>query len=291
MAAVLALAGVGRPGLHPAVHAGSVARDCARVRRAVDAARHGVGGLRGGGPRHPGRHQLHLVARAQALGPDRQQPVHAVAAVGQGAPEPGCPAQADGLREGQRALRVPRSAERVPVRVEEGLDRVRRPRQEADPRETEADPGLRHGGRRVQGQDRAGGGQLGAGSDQRNHQGGHGQGAQGLLHAGPRREGHLGCRAHGIQRHRQAAGARQLQGRAVAARPAGFRARRRGGRRRGRPENGPAVRRGRRAEGLPGQGRQADDARRSPGEAGQPAAHQSLGARPRAGRSTSAATW
>ncbi len=257
MAAVLALAGVGRPGLRPALHARPVARDGAAVRRAVGASRHDLGGVRPRGPRDPGRAQLHLVARTQALGPDRHEPVHLVAPVDQGAPEPGCPAEADSVREGNRVAGLPRTARRIRVRVEEGLGRVRRPRQEAGAGETEADPGLRHSRRRIQGQDRAGRGQYRAGPDQRHHQGRHRQGAQGLLHAGPRREGHVRRRADGLQRHRRAAGARQLQGRASAARAAGQRAGRRLRGRGRRPEDRPAARRSRRAEDVPRQGRQA----------------------------------
>ncbi len=262
----IALAGVGGAGLRPALHPRPVARDGAAVRRAIGAPRHDLGGLGHRGPRDPGRAQLHLVARAQALGPDRDEPVHLVAAVDQGAPEPGRPAETDGVRERDRVADLPRTARRIRVRLEEGLGRVRGSRQETGAGEAEADPGLRHGRHRIQGQDRAGRGQFRAGPDQRHHQGRHGQGAQGLLHAGPRREGHVRHRADGLQRHRRAAGARQLQGRAPAARPAGRRAGRRLRRRGCRPEGRFSAGRNRRVEGVPRQGRQADAAHGSPGE-------------------------
>ena len=94
------------------------------------------------------------------------------------------------LRAGARIPDLPRQAQRVRVRVEDGHHRVRRPRQEAVDRAAEPDPAVRHDRVRVQGAHRAHHHQHGTGSDQRDHQGGLRPAAEGLLHAGTRREGH-----------------------------------------------------------------------------------------------------
>ena len=108
--AVVLLAGDGRPRLHAALHAQSVARDSAVVLRTRSEVRHRRDRQRGGGARHPDRRQLPRGAAQQALGPDRGQAVHAL---GADAEDPGRPPEAgrdQGLRAGRRLPAVPRSA-------------------------------------------------------------------------------------------------------------------------------------------------------------------------------------
>ncbi len=75
------------------------------------------------------------------------------------------------------------------VQLEAGLDRIRRSRQEADPRLAEPGPAVRDDPLQVQGPQRAHHDRHRAGHHDRDHQGRSGPAEKGLLHAGPRRKG------------------------------------------------------------------------------------------------------
>ena len=99
-------------------------------------------------------------------------------------------AQDHRLRARARLRALPGQAEGIRVPVEEGFDRVRRSRQEADRRAAEQHPAVRDDPVPVQRPQRARHLRRRAGHHQRHHQDGVGPAAEGVLHAGPRREGH-----------------------------------------------------------------------------------------------------
>ena len=90
--------------------------------------------------------------------------------------------------------------------VAEGHRRVHRSGEEPAARQGRRDHRARHRARGIQGPHRAGHHDRRAEPDQRADQGRHRRDAQGLLHAGPRREGHLELGSHRLQRHRAGAG-------------------------------------------------------------------------------------
>ena len=195
------------------------------------------------------------------------------------------------VRAGARVPALPRQAEGIRVRVEEGLDRVHRSGQEADARPAEPGPAVRHDRLQLQGPHRARHDRHRAGHHQRHHQGRVGPAAEGLLHAGARREGHGLVRARRLQRDRR--GARRARTTRSTSSSSRSRASVPGrcdrGRRR-RPADRFLPARNRRAEEVPRQGGQAAARARSAGQ-GRTARRSPTSSRSRTtGASTSATT-
>ena len=190
---------MGRAGLRADLHGVAVARGRRLVFQAPDATGHHCRHHRGGGPGAADWRELPGLAPQQALGPHGQP---AVQPLGSDAADPAEAGRADRrarVRPAGAVRPLPRSAERVPVRVETGVGRVRRHGQAAGRGDEEPGAGLRHRGLRLQGPDRARGVVRRAAADQWPDQGHLGQAAQGVLPPGSRREGHLQQRAHGVQ--------------------------------------------------------------------------------------------
>ena len=233
------LAGVGRPGLRGLLHARAMARRRQGNGQEADAAQHDRARRRAHrvGPAH--RRQLPGISEKPPLGSHREPAVQSLAADAADPREAGCAGQRAGLRSPHRVRSVSRSAERVPVRLQQGRRRIPRSGQAAGSRDPEPGAGVRHRRLRLQRPHRARHLVRRAGADQRADQSDHRIGAKGLFPPGARREGNGGQRARGLQRRRDGAGIRELQGRdAVAGAAADGAGRRHGGCRR-RTEDGP----------------------------------------------------
>ena len=191
LAALLALARVGRPRLHPRLRARAVARDrgaCSAGRSArlgtisvasvlvVLAILVAINYI---SSREHKRWDLTATER-----------VHAVAADGKVLQELDAPLK---MTVFARETEFPRYKERLPeyeyVSKKVTVDYVDPDKKPALAKQI-AIQSVRHDRGRVQGPDRARHRRLRAGHHQRHHQGGDRAGAEGVLHAGPRREGH-----------------------------------------------------------------------------------------------------
>ena len=134
------------------------------------------------------------LAPEQALGPDLEPGLQPVGSDHQDPADPGRAGEVHRVRSRDVARHAPRPAGRLHLPVAEGHRRVHRSREEPAARQGRRDHRARHRDRRVQGPHRARHHDRRAGPDQRADQGRHRRDAQGLLHAGPRREGHRRAR-------------------------------------------------------------------------------------------------
>ena len=255
MGSVPPVPGHGRPGADPGVPRGAVEGIGHRRQRPSDEDGHDVGGQHRGDAGDPRRHQLPQRAPEQALGLHRQPGLQPLGADAEGAARTRRPGEDHGLRPVGELRPFPRSSRGVHLPEPAALGGLRRHRPQSGPREggERADGG--HHGARVQGPRRTYQPAGRAGDRQRLHQGHHGPGAQGALHAGPRRKGPGGQRSPRLQLGGRRAEGRQLRVRQARAGAVADGARRHQRGRHRRPAHRLLPRRNRRPEGLPGEGR------------------------------------
>ena len=150
-------------------------------------------------------------------------------------------------------------AEGIRIHLQAGQDRVRRSRQEADRRQTEPGPAVRHDRLQLQGPHRARDvrRRTRAGHHQRHHQGGQRPAEEGVLRPGPRRTRHDVAERDGYNAIADALGRENYIVDKLVLAQAGVGARRCGGGDRGGPENRFLSAGDRRAQEVSRQGRQA----------------------------------